>query len=104
VAIGSNDCEANVNPETDVYAHDQTTYILRQNKCLTFEVPFIYVLVGNSKILVLDTGDLDESSGLSLYGNVRTILGQAVIKDKEILVIHSRSHSDHRRGDVQSEG
>lgn len=101
---GSSDCEANVDPELDVYAHDESTYILRQNKCLTFEAPFIYVLVGTRKILILDTGDLDGSAGFSLHENVRSILGKKVIEDKEILVVHSHSHGDHRRGDAQFEG
>jgi len=101
---GSSDCETNIDPELDVYAHDQSTYILRQNKCLTFEAPFIYVLVGSSKILILDTGDLDGSAGFSLYDNVQSILGKEIIADKEILVIHSHSHGDHQRGDAQFEG
>jgi len=101
---GSSDCEVNADPEIDVYAHDQTTYILRQNKCLTFEAPFIYVLVGDSKILVLDTGDLDAAAGFSLYENVRSILGHEILKGKEILVVHSHSHGDHQRGDAQFEG
>ena len=101
---GSRDCVVNSDPEIDVYAHDQTTFILRQNKCKTFEAPFIYVLVGNSKILVLDTGDIEDPSDFSLYETVRSVLGQGVIADKAILVIHSHSHGDHHRGDAQFEG
>ena len=101
---GSRDCAVNSDPEIDVYAHDQTTFILRQNKCMTFEAPFIYVLVGKSKILVLDTGDIEDPSDFSLYETVRSVLGQGVIADKSILVIHSHSHGDHYRGDAQFEG
>jgi hydroxyacylglutathione hydrolase len=101
---GSIDCAVNSDPEIDVYAHDQTTFILRQNKCITFEAPFVYVLVGKSKILVLDTGDIEDPSDLSLYQTVRSVLGQRVVADKAILVIHSHSHGDHYRGDAQFEG
>ncbi len=101
---GSRDCAANSDPEIDVYAHDQTTFILRQNKCMTFEAPFIYVLVGKSKILVLDTGDIEDPSDFSLYETVRSVLGQGVIADKAILVIHSHSHGDHYRGDAHFVG
>lgn len=101
---GSRDCVVNLDPEIDVYAHDQTTFILRQNKCTTFEAPFIYVLVGRSNILVLDTGDIEDPSDFSLYETVRSVLGQGVIADKEILVIHSHSHGDHYRGDAHFVG
>ena len=62
---GSSDCADNLDPAIDVYAHDKTTYILRQNKCLTFEAPFIYVLVGENKILILDTGAIEAQSDFS---------------------------------------
>jgi hypothetical protein len=35
---------------------DVSTYVLRQNKCVTFEAPFIYVFFGKYKVLVVDTG------------------------------------------------
>ena len=36
----------NTDPEVQVHAYNATTYIIRQNKCRTFEAPFIYVLIG----------------------------------------------------------
>ena len=101
---GSIDCAVNSDPEIDGYAHDQATYIFRQNKCQTFEAPFIYVLAGKDKILVLDTGDIENSSGSSLLQTLRSVLGQEAIETKAILVIHSHSHGDHSRGDSQFEG
>lgn len=98
---GSSDCSNNIDPAVDVYAHDQTTYILRQNKCLTFEAPFIYILVGEDKVLVLDTGAIEDQSDFSLYQTIQSVLGQKTLEAKEILVIHSHSHSDHYRGDTQ---
>ncbi|MFT4797262.1 MAG: glyoxylase-like metal-dependent hydrolase (beta-lactamase superfamily II) [Candidatus Azotimanducaceae bacterium] len=62
------------------------------------------MLVGTGKILVLDTGDLDDSKGFSLYKNVRSILGQEVVENKEILVMHSHSDNDRHRGDAPFEG
>ena len=101
---GSRDCTVNSDPEIDVYAHDQTTFILRQNKCMTFEAPFIYVLVGKNRILVLDTGDIEDPSDFSLYQTVLSALGQGVMETRTILVIHSHSHGDHHRGDTQFAG
>jgi len=101
---GSSDCTGNLDPAVDVYAHDRTTYILRQNKCLTFEAPFIYVLVGENKVLILDTGAIEDQSEFSLYQTVRSVLGQGVLETKAILVVHSHSHGDHYRGDAQLKG
>jgi len=101
---GSSDCTGNLDPAVDVYAHDRTTYILRQNKCLTFEAPFIYVLVGENKVLILDTGAIEDQSDFPLYQTVRSVLGPETIENKIILAVHSHSHSDHYTGDAQLEG
>jgi len=101
---GSSDCTVNSDPAIDVYAHDQTTYILRQNKCMTFEAPFIYVLVGENKILILDTGAIEGHSDFSLYQTIQSVLGQETIDARTILVVHSHSHSDHYKGDAELKG
>jgi len=101
---GSPDCSANSDPEFDVYALDRTTYILRQNKCATYEAPFIYVLVGQNKVLVLDTGATEDDGDSPLYQAINTILGPTLAEGMEILVIHSHGHGDHYRGDAQFRG
>jgi len=54
---GSSDCATNDDPPLQVHAFDEDTYILRQNKCHNFEAPFLYLLFGTEKALLLDTGD-----------------------------------------------
>ena len=96
---GSSDCDNNIDPVHDVYVHSEQTIIMRQNKCSTFEAPFIYVLVGEQKILVLDTGDVDDTIEPSLDKEIQTLLGIEQFTTKEILVVHSHGHSDHYQGD-----
>src|ERR1700753_3388855 len=36
---GSASCNQNTDPEVQVHAYNATTYIIRQNKCKTFEAP-----------------------------------------------------------------
>lgn len=91
------DGQLNAVPSLDVYNQQGHSYILRQNKCLTYEAPFIYVLVGAEKILVVDSGALAE--GFSLYTQLQTLLGEAQLTTKQLLVIHSHGHSDHYQGD-----
>ncbi len=101
---GTSDCAVNADPAIDIYAHDQTTYIFRQNKCMTFEAPFMYLLVGANKIVIFDSGAIDDQSAFPFYQTIRTVLGESILETREILVLHSHSHSDHYRGDAQLEG
>ena len=105
---GSADCESNTDPAIEVFRYDQSSYILRQNKCLSFEAPFIYVLFGKQKVLVLDTGATESAAEFPLYKTVLSLIKAQSKQDeaaaKELLVIHSHSHSDHYTGDSQFEG
>ena len=47
---GSADCATNQDPAIEVFEFDSDTYILRQNKCVNFEAPFIYVLFGKHTV------------------------------------------------------
>ena len=88
---GSANCNTNTDPEVQVHAYNATTYIIRQNKCDTFEAPFIYVLIGTTSALMLDTGD---TGSTSLRAAVLPLLG-----GKPLLVAHSHAHGDHVAGD-----
>ncbi|MFD0327450.1 MBL fold metallo-hydrolase [Streptacidiphilus monticola] len=39
-----------------VHRHDQRTWILRQSKTLNYEAPFLFLLLGTERALLLDTG------------------------------------------------
>ena len=55
---GAPDCGEDTGPAVEVYEYRPDSYILRQNKCLTFEAPFMYLLVGNESASLLDKGAL----------------------------------------------
>lgn len=105
---GSPDCKSNTDPSLEVFRYDQTSYILRQNKCLSFEAPFIYVLFGDEKVLVLDTGATESALDFPLYETVQLLIKEQSEEsgktDRELLVIHSHSHRDHYKGDSQFRG
>ena len=73
---GSKDCTENRDPALEVYRFDANTYILRQNKCVNFEAPFIYVLFGQQKAFVLDTGATADPNQFPLYETVRSLVAQ----------------------------
>lgn len=101
---GSPDCKSNNDPAIEIFQYDKSSYILRQSKCLSYEAPFIYVLVGEDKILVLDTGATESEKEFPLYKTIQS-LNQKHKKqghgERDILVIHSHSHSDHYSADPQ---
>lgn len=97
---GSPKCKDNIDKSHDVYTHSAQTFIIRQNKCLTFEAPFIYVFTGNEKILILDTGALEATPAHSLLTEIENAVGENAFANKEIVVIHSHGHSDHYKGDA----
>lgn len=94
-------------PKIQVHAYDANTYILRQSMCTDFEGPFIYLLFGQDKVLMEDTG-ASANPPIPLYKTVRRIIdrwlrvnGQASI---QLVVAHSHAHGDHVAGDGQFVG
>ncbi len=105
---GSKDCKNNKDAAIEVFQYDESSYVLRQNKCLSYEAPFIYVLVGDEKTLVLDTGATQSANEFPLYKIVLSLhqkhAGEGRSDEGEILVLHSHNHSDHYSADSQFEG
>jgi len=93
---GAENCQSQ-QQKLDVYQHTTDTFVLRQNKCHTFEAPFIYVLAGSEKVLILDTGALEHD--FSLHDEIKHLLPKQH-QGKNWLVLHSHSHGDHYAGDV----
>jgi glyoxylase-like metal-dependent hydrolase (beta-lactamase superfamily II) len=93
---GAPNCNQSTDPELQVHAYNPTTYIIRQDKCRTFEAPFVYVLIGGTSALLLDSGDLTSTT---LRTTVRGLIGS-----RPLLVAHSHSHGDHVRGDATFAG
>jgi hydroxyacylglutathione hydrolase len=103
---GSADCAANTDPAFQVHRFDESTYILRQNKCLDFEAPFLYLLFGQNKTLLLDTGAQPAHGHvLPVRQTVQSIIHQWLAshgrQSIDLIVAHSHSHSDHTHGDAQ---
>ncbi len=96
---GAVDCSENTGPDLDVYRHDDSTYVVRQNKCQTYEAPFIYVLIGDSKVLVLDTGALASTEDRSFYDLLSARIDASQLEGKSWLVLHTHGHGDHTKGD-----
>lgn len=101
---GADDCNKNNDGPLQVLKYDERTFILRQNKCLHYEAPFLYLFIGSNKSLLIDTGADAPSIKFPLFETIKRILDESGATVKPLVVIHSHGHSDHRGGDDQFRG
>lgn len=88
-------------PQIQVHAYNDNLYILRQSLCSNFEAPFLYLLFGNDKVLMQDTGTGDVDIASVVHDIIRRWLVSHNKQSIELIVTHSHAHSDHIRGDPQ---
>src|ERR1700689_1001559 len=98
---GSPDCAKNPQPPLQLHQYDGQTFILRENLCTTFEAPFMYLLFGSTKALLIDTGDIADPKVVPLADMVMRMLPGEGPAKLPLLVVHTHRHLDHRAGDGQ---
>jgi glyoxylase-like metal-dependent hydrolase (beta-lactamase superfamily II) len=98
---GAADCKAVPPWPLEVHPVDAGTYILRESLCSTFEAPFMYLLVGSSRAMLIDTGDVADPGQMPLAQKVMELLPDSGGAKLPLLVVHSHRHLDHRAGDPQ---
>ena len=98
---GSPDCSKNPQPPLQVHSYNSTTFILRENPCSTAEAPFMYLLIGSAKALLIDTGDVSDPKQMPLAQTVLPLLRRPDQSQLPLLIVHTHGHLDHRLGDSQ---
>jgi hydroxyacylglutathione hydrolase len=98
---GVADCKANSAPPIEVHPIGPGTFILRENLCATFEAPLMYLLVGSSRAMLIDSGDVADPAQAPLARTVLGLLPGEGASKLPLLVVHSHRHLDHRAGDPQ---
>ena len=92
-------------PPLQVHRHDEHTFVLRQSKTVTWEAPFLYLLMGNERALLLDTGDVADPGRMPLRATVDRLvaewLGRHPRERYPLVVAHTHGHGDHVGGDGQ---
>jgi glyoxylase-like metal-dependent hydrolase (beta-lactamase superfamily II) len=90
-------------PPFRVHEYNSDFYILRQSGCTNFEKPFLYLIFGRERVLLVDTG----ASGADVRPAIDDVMhrwsqraGHAVA----LSVIHSHQHGDHIAGDQALRG
>ena len=97
---GSEDCVNNPQPPIQVHQYNAQTFILRESLCATYEAPFIYLLIGKTKALLIDTGAVADAKTMPLAQTVISLLPKGGSR-LPLMVVHTHGHLDHRSGDDQ---
>jgi hydroxyacylglutathione hydrolase len=87
-------------PEWQIHEYNRDLYILRQSGCTDYEKPFIYLLFGNERALLLDTGSRNGNLVPTLQHVVKNWLQRTNQETIHLVVVHSHSHADHVAGDA----
>jgi hydroxyacylglutathione hydrolase len=101
---GAETCPAGRTDPIEVHRYNAQTIILREKLCSTWEAPFIYLLIGDKRALLIDTGDIAAPNLMPLETLVMSLLPGDPAAKLPLLVVHSHGHLDHRAGDPQFEG
>jgi kumamolisin len=104
-APSRHDC---TDPAIQVHESDRHTFILRVSKAVSFEAPFIFLLFGNKRAILFDTGPSADPAKIPLRRTVDELVDRWLAEhprdDYELVIAHTHGHHDHRDGDPQFAG
>ncbi len=94
-------------PKIQVHRYDEHTFVLRQSKTVSYEAPFLYLLFGNERALLLDTGAVADPAQCPVRETVDQLVDSWLAAHPRasygLVVAHTHGHGDHVSGDVQFE-
>lgn len=95
-------------PPIQVHHYDEHTVIMRESKSVSYEAPFLYLLFGNERALLLDTGATPDPAKFPLRATVdQLVTGWLADHPRggyQLVVAHTHGHNDHVGGDAQFSG
>jgi hydroxyacylglutathione hydrolase len=88
-------------PQFQIQEYNPDLYIFRESGCSNYEKPFLYLLFGKEKALLLDTG----AGTTDLARVLKTQVDEWLRRNKRdgipLIAAHTHSHRDHISGDQQ---
>jgi glyoxylase-like metal-dependent hydrolase (beta-lactamase superfamily II) len=97
--VSGPDCPAD--PKFQVHQYNEDLYILRESGCSNYEKPFLYLLFGKEKVLMLDTGAGKTDVADVVKGVIDQWLHRNNRESISLVVAHTHAHGDHISGDAQ---
>lgn len=105
---GAPDCRRSRDPLLQVHRFDEDTFLLRLSKCFSFEGNFLYLLLGDARAVLWDTGagpDPGRRDVLPIRRVVDDIQARWLVARGggaiDLVVAHTHSHGDHAFWDQQ---
>src|SRR4051812_10875287 len=106
---GAPHCRDSTDPPIQVHSFDADTFILRLSKCFSFEGNFLYLLFGDSRAILLDTGARPDPTSVNQVLPIRRVVDGIVdrwldvrgLDGIQLVVAHTHSHGDHVFWDKQ---
>ncbi|WP_327568922.1 MBL fold metallo-hydrolase [Bradyrhizobium sp.] len=107
---GAPDCAQSTDPLIQVHAFDDDSFILRISKCYSYEGNFTYLLFGDNKAIIFDTGGPPNPPTPQNIGKVLPIrqtvdgivdgwLKKRGLEAIDLVVAHTHGHDDHSHWD-----
>ncbi len=84
-------------PAFQVQQIDRDTFVIRQSLAVSPAAPFLYLLFGTTRALLLDTG----TGNAPLRPVIDAIMAQHGSSGLPLIVAHSHAHADHTGGDAE---
>jgi glyoxylase-like metal-dependent hydrolase (beta-lactamase superfamily II) len=92
-------------PAIQAHWYDEATVILRQAKSLNYEAPFLFLLFGEERALLLDTGAVSDPRRFPLRETIDILVAHWLDQHPKpryaLVVAHSHGHGDHVAADGQ---
>jgi glyoxylase-like metal-dependent hydrolase (beta-lactamase superfamily II) len=95
-------------PPIQVHTYDERTLILRQSKTTNYEAPFLYLLFGDDRAILVDTGATPDPAAFPLRETIDRLIAEWLSNHPRegysLVVAHTHAHGDHVAGDAQFQG
>jgi hydroxyacylglutathione hydrolase len=88
-------------PHFQVHEYNPDLVILRESGCSNYEKPFLYLIFGTTKVLMLDTGAGRTDVADVVQGVIAAWLKRNQRDGVPLVVAHTHAHGDHISGDAQ---
>ncbi len=102
---GSISPKHNTDPDIQVHGYNEHTIIMRQNMAVHAEAPFMFLLFGNDRAILLDTGATRSPDFFPLRQTVDDLIAQWLAQHPReqygLIVAHTHLHRDHFEADPQ---
>ncbi len=88
-------------PDWQIQEYNADFFIIRESGCTNYEKPFVFLLFGSGKAMLLDTGAGNSEIARMVQATVKKWLERNGRPRIDLIVAHTHGHGDHVSGDAQ---